>query len=201
MRHFEMRHLALGMNINSTFLNIQISNIQSNYSNIFEYYKFPSILFVLLTLETPSKAAVEIQQQGNIIRPIRIQSSDFRNFQSVYSNSKEYSFTKTMITSKQKPLQYLNIWPLLASFYTTRIFRLITGALLEISIHGCHYITFKKFCGCHRPYLSNKTQNFAGAKIYISKFCGCQAPVAPVLTRPLNCTLLFKSIQKNPLIF
>jgi len=70
----------------------------------------------------------------------------------------------------------------------------LSGALLEISIHGCHGC--HKVCGCHWPCLFSKTQNFAGAKIYISKFCGCQAPVAPVLTR-LLCLLDLPDLLAN----
>ena len=48
--------------------------------------------------------------------------------------------------------------PLLANFFY------YSGALLKISIHGCHYIICQKTCGCHWYCLSNKTQ----------KYCGCQ---------------------------
>ena len=110
-------------------------------------------------------------------------------FQNIYTDMNR------LWSIKKKFIHLEGIIVICSIFWSASMVKMIlmTGALLEISIHGCHNIICHKFCGCLWPCLFNKTQNFAGAKIYILKFCGCQAPVVPVLTRPLLCPLVFVS--------
>ena len=87
------------------------------------------------------------------------------------------------------------------------IIKYLSGPYLGLQIHGCHCIRCKILWVPIVPSYM-KSQNFAGASIYIYKFCGCLAPMAPVLNRPLHLernhldnTLVVQAWKQNSTVF